>query len=254
MSRIKVFLDTSVLLSAFGGARISGAQSFVLTTDEVERITFEKCVFECFLAFRGVGGKKPDEGRQDWAQRFLLRDGDPVPLGNATGKLHRGSLHAAHYWTGQAEEAQWAMAGSFDEYMEEIKKVVRKEDWLLAGDEWKHLQGIFENHRRYQSLFVEFKTFLAEHSVRVMDYEDIYAKSRQPWRLMTMEGLSQRSTIPNEDFEIVVAGLLAEPDFFVSTDRRLLVASASIEANLKRCDFIHLDDVRSYIASRCAEG
>lgn len=87
-----------------------------------------------------------------------------------------------------------------------------------------------------------------------LEHAAIYAKSRQPWRSMAMEGLSQRSTIPNEDFEIVVAGLLAEPDVFVSTDRRLLVATASIEANIRRCDFIHLDDVRSYIASRCAEG
>lgn len=252
MLKPTVFLDTSVLLTAFGNVRNGGAPSFILHTDAVARTTFEKCVFECFLAFRGVGGKKPDEGRQDWAQRFLRLEGDPVPLGDAAGKLHFGSLSAAHYWTGQADEAQWVLPESFEEYMEEIERYVRPEEWDQAEEIWGNLQKIFENHRRYQRLFGEFKAFLSKHDIQVIGYEAIYTQAKQSWRMMTMEGLSQRSTIPNEDFEIVVAALLSEPEAFVSTDRRLLAATASIEANLKRCNFIHLSETQQYVESLCA--
>lgn len=247
MSQVKVFLDTSVLLTAFGAIRNGGAASYLLTTDKAERITFEKCLFESFLAFRGVGGKKPDEGRQDWARRFLKKEGDPIPLGEAAGKLHSGCFQMAHYWTGQAEEAMYALPTTFDEYMDEIKRFVRQEDWGRAKKDWESYQHIFANHYRFQALFEEFRIFLADHRVSVTSYEDIYSESRQSWRFMIMEGLSQRSTVPNEDFEIVAAALLSEPNAFVSADKRLLVASASIEANLRRCDFIHLVHAQQYI-------
>lgn len=254
MPKPTVFLDTSVLLTAFGNSRNGGMPSFILDTDSVARTTFEKCVFECFLAFRGVGGKKPDEGRQDWAQRFLRLEGDPVPLGEAAGKLHFGCLKAAHYWTGQAEEAQYTLPESFEEYMADVKRHVRAEEWDQASEIWGNLQKIFENHRRYLMLFAEFKMFLSKHHIQVLGYESLYTQAKMPWRMMTMEGLSQRSTIPNEDFEIVVAALLSEPEVFVSTDRRLLAATASIEANLKRCNFIHLSETREYVESLLAQG
>jgi hypothetical protein len=254
MEKLTALLDTSVLLTAFGSIRNGGSKSFIFSTDAVQRTTFEKCIFESFLAFRGVGGKKPDEGRQDWAKRFLRLEGDPVPLSDAAGKLHFGSIHAAHYWTGQADESQWVLPESFDEYMADVKKHVRPEEWDQAAEIWGNLQNIFDNHRRFQRLFAEFRTFLSDHDVLVISHEDLYTLERRPWRFMTMEGLSQRSTIPNEDFEIVVAALLSEPDLFVSTDRRLLTATASIEANLRRCDFVHLSEVEAYIQSRSAQG
>ena len=222
MPTLSVFLDTSVLLTVFGNIRNGSHKPFILNTGGLRRLTFEKCVFECFLAFRGVGGKKPDEGRQDWAKRFLRLEGDPVPLSEAAGKLHFGSINAAHYWTGQADEAQWTLPESFEEYMVDVKKHVRPEDWDQAAEIWGNLQNIFDNHRRYLKLFSDFKMFLANHDISILSHEDLYTKEKQPWRQMTMEGLSQRSTIPNEDFEIVVAALLSESDLFISTDQRLL--------------------------------
>lgn len=251
MPRLTAFLDTSVLLTAFGNCRNGASAPFILSSDTIDRVTFEKCVFECFLAFRGVGGKKPDEGRQDWARRFLRLDGDPVPLSEAAGKLHFGSLPAAHYWTGQADEAQWILPDSFDEYMADVKAHVRPEEWGQAEEIWGNLQKIFDNHRRYQQLFSEFRAFIHSHDVKVISHEDLYTKDKQPWRYMTMEGLSQRSTVPNEDFEIVVAALLSKPDIFVSVDKRLLAATASIEANLRCCNFLHLGEVENYVQANC---
>ncbi|WP_347274319.1 hypothetical protein [Candidatus Kuenenia sp.] len=250
MKQVKTFLDTSVLLSVFGKVRNGSGRSYIIDTDQVERVTFEKCIFECFLAFRGVGGKKPDEGRQDWAKRFLRCKDDPIPLGDATGKLHAGSLIAAHYWVGQVDEAQWSVPETFDAYMGCVKKYVSKEDWPEAASDWEKFQRVFANHRRYQALFSEFRYFLSECGVFVLSYEILYEKSRQPWRLQTMEGVSQRSTVPSEDFEIVIAALLSEVDVFVSADRRLLTAAASIETNLKSCDFVHLEDIKSYIEAQ----
>lgn len=249
MPTLSVFLDTSVLLTVFGNIRNGSHKPFILNTGGLRRLTFEKCVFECFLAFRGVGGKKPDEGRQDWAKRFLRLEGDPVPLSEAAGKLHFGSINAAHYWTGQADEAQWTLPESFEEYMVDVKKHVRPEDWDQAAEIWGNLQNIFDNHRRYLKLFSDFKMFLANHDISILSHEDLYTKEKQPWRQMTMEGLSQRSTIPNEDFEIVVAALLSESDLFISTDQRLLKATVSIEANIKRCSFVHLSEVQTYVQS-----
>jgi len=243
------FLDTSVLLTVFGNIRNGCHKPFILDTKGLTKLTFEKCVFECFLAFRGVGGKKPDEGRQDWAKRFLRVDGDPVPLSEAAGKLHFGSIDAAHYWTGQADEAQWVLPESFDEYMADVRRHVHPEEWDHAAEIWGNLQKIFNNHRRYLKLFSDFKMFLADHDISIISHEDLYTKERQRRRQITMEGLSQRSTIPNEDFEIVVAALLTEPDLFVSTDQRLLTATASIEANLRRCAFVHLSEVQTYVGS-----
>ena len=254
MTRPTVFLDSSVLLTAFGPMRNGGKTSFILDTDSVTRTTFEKCVFECFLIFRGVGGNKSNEGRQDWAQRFLRLEGDPVPLGEAIGKLHFGSPIAAHFWTGQAEEAQFTLPESFEEYMSDVKRYVPKEEWDQASKQWENIQKIFENHRRYLKLFADFRMFLSEHNINLISYESVYKKEKMPSRLMTMEGLSQRSTIPNEDFEIIVAALLSESDAFVSTDKRLLKATASIEANLKRCNFIHLNEVREYVESLQVKG
>ena len=166
------------------------------------------------------------------------------------GKIHKGSIFEAHYWVGQADEAQYALPKSYELYMEKIKKYVCKEDWEAAELDWETYQKIFENHRKYQSLFAEFRGFLESIDCLVVSYEKLYKQSEYRRRLQVMEGLSQRSTIPSEDFEIVAATLLSECGAFVTTDRRLLKATASIEGNIKTCDFIHLDEVKHYVESK----
>ena len=145
MKKITAFLDTSVLLSVFGRMRNGHKQSYIVDTNALERITFEKCIFESYQAFREIGGKKPDEGRQDWAKRFLLEKIDPIPLGEAVGKLHEGSLMLAHHWIGQTEEAQFSMSETFDKYMERVRRYVRKEDWEIAAADWEKFQNVFVN-------------------------------------------------------------------------------------------------------------
>lgn len=248
MKKITAFLDTSVLLSVFGRMRNGHKQSYIVDTNALKRITFEKCIFESYQAFRGIGGKKPDEGRQDWAKRFLLKEIDPIPLGDAVGKLHGGALMLAHYWVGQSDEAQFSMPETFDKYMERVRKYVRKEDWEIAAADWEKFQAVFINHYRYQLLFAEFQCFLSDYEVSVITYEKLFGIYELLGCLQkTMTGISQRSTIPSEDFEIVVAALLSNAEIFVTTDRRLLTSATSIEANLKTCDFVHLDDVKNYV-------
>ncbi|MCG5509684.1 hypothetical protein [Ectothiorhodospira lacustris] len=221
-----------------------------MDSQDFKRITFEKCTYESYLAFRGIGGKKPDEGRQDWANRFLKKESDPIPLGDAAGKLHQGSIFHAHYWVGQADETQYVLPENYDQYMERVKRYVRKEDWDAASLDWEKYQLIFQNHRKYQLLFSEFRGFLETIQCAVTSYEELYRQSEYLRRLEIMEGISQRSTIPNEDFEIVVAALLSECNAFVTMDHRLLKAAASIEANIKTCVFIHLDEVKEYAKSK----
>jgi hypothetical protein len=67
-----VFLDTSDLLSGFAAYRTKGYElPYCMTDLQAKRYTFEKCVYEAYTAFRGVGGKRPDEGRGNWAQKHL---------------------------------------------------------------------------------------------------------------------------------------------------------------------------------------
>ena len=239
---MKVFFDTSVLLAAFGPYRSTGNIPEIFRLPNVSRVTFEKCLFECYLAFRGVGGKKPDEGRQDWATRFLRKEGDPIPVGDSAGKLHKGSIHLAHIWVGNADEAQYALPETFDEYYENVRKYVREADWPMARVEWDSMQLIIQNHHRFQRLFVEFDAFLHECAIDVISYEALFLPATISHRMMVMGGLSKRSSIPSEDFEIAAAGLLSGADVFVSSDTRFLRASASIEGNIRRCWFVHFDN------------
>lgn len=249
MNKITAFLDTNVLLSVFGGFRNGRNSSYIIDSNIINRITFEKCIFESYLAFRGIGGKKPDEGRGDWAKRYLNKESDPIPLGNAIGQLHQGSLFLAHFWVGQADESQYALPENYEEYMEDIQKHICEEDWKVASADWEKYQKIIMNHNRYQILFSEFRDFLEILNCCVISYEELYKQANYHCRLRIMESMSIRSTIPSEDFEIVVAALVSKPDIFVTTDRRLITASMSIEQNIRFCDFVHLNDVNDYVKS-----
>ena len=68
---------------------------------ENQRFTFEKCSDEAYIAFRGVGGKKPSEGRGDWAKRFLSESGAPQPLEKLAGKYHGDNIGYALFWANQ---------------------------------------------------------------------------------------------------------------------------------------------------------
>lgn len=243
-----VFLDTSVLLTMFGTARVDGATSRLLATPTA-KMTFEKCVYEAYLAFRGVGGKKPDEGRADWARRYLTQPGDPIPLAEAAGRIHGGSLRDAHYWVGQADEAQWATPETTDEWDDEIRRFVSAGDSSEGRALWRRCRAAIDNHRRYERLFAEFRTFLARHEIEVRSYEQLYRPEGYGRRFEVMNGISERSTIPSEDFEIVVAALLSGAELFVTTDTRLLAATLSIEQNLRSCDFAHLSEAVSAISA-----
>lgn len=88
--QLVVFVDTAALLPAFA-SHLNGSAAPLpafLADAGVTRVTFEKCVFEAYMALRGVGGKKPDEGRNDWAQRHLREGHKDVTLDSLVSRLH----------------------------------------------------------------------------------------------------------------------------------------------------------------------
>src|SRR6266699_13458 len=97
----KVFLDTNVLLKGFAASRSKKTLPAYITDPSTRRYTFEKCVFEAYMAFRGIGGRKPDEGRGDWAQRNLRAESDPTPINTLAGQIHGGDNELAFLWINQ---------------------------------------------------------------------------------------------------------------------------------------------------------
>jgi len=104
MEPLVVFLDTSVLLKAFSIFRNEGALPDYITDKTTQKYTFEKCIFEAYMAFRGVGGKKPDEGRGDWAQRNLKQETDPKSMGDLGNLFHEKDQQYAFFWSNQILE------------------------------------------------------------------------------------------------------------------------------------------------------
>lgn len=99
----RVFLATSVLLKAFSATRKQAPLPAFLTDADAERLTFEKSVYEAYLAFRGIGGKKPDEGRGRWAERNLDPAVDPLSLSRRANRFHGQDVAVAHLWVNLIE-------------------------------------------------------------------------------------------------------------------------------------------------------
>jgi len=228
----RVFLDTSVLLKALSATRKQAPLPGFLTDADAERLTFEKCVYEAYLAFRGIGGKKPDEGRGRWAERNLDPAADPLPLSQLANRFHGQNLASAHLWVNLIEEAAADLEG--DE--EWIHQTVKKEDRPAALAELQHRRELAQDTGRFWRLCTEFRQVLHAHRVRVLSYLEVFSlqapsvgSSCDPRML---DGLFQSVTLPAEDFEIVYAALRADADLFVTDDHRLRRSSFSLGLHL----------------------
>ena len=210
---LQVFVDTSVLLKAFAYWRIRKCIPSYLSDTEVRRVTAEKCVFEAYMAFRGIGGKKPDEGRQDWAHRHLKAEHDPKPLDYLISKYHMGNSYLAHYWMNQIEEAN-ASFGSHG----------RDND----------LDELITQHDQYEALCGEFRSFLVILGITVVPYMTTFAHAAPDKEMVPpteLDRFVRSTTIPSEDFEILYAALRAKVDVFLTEDARLQTCSASLGLN-----------------------
>jgi hypothetical protein len=231
--RPRVFLDTNVLLPGFAAWR-AGNPPLYLADDRVAKLSFEKCVFESYMAFRGVGGKKPDEGRHNWAITHLKDVYDPRPVAHLTSRYHEDSPEHALFWLNHI--TGW-------EPLDFAKKYLRKEDWeAWAEDEAKRFK-LKENFIRFQQLCDEFRQMLQQCHVELLAFAQVFGTMPSPWideerRLSgswhpyVLDGLARDTAIPSEDFEIVVAAMAAEARLFLTNDKRLIRCAWSLGDNL----------------------
>jgi hypothetical protein len=229
----RVFLDTTVLLKAFSASRKQAPLPAFLTDAAAERLTFEKCIYEAYLAFRGVGGKKPDEGRGRWAGQNLASGVDPSPLSHLANRYHGGSTSRAHFWLNFIEEAAADLEG--DE--QRITEMVSSEGQPGALAELQARRELNADAGRSRRLCADFYKMLEAHQVRVLAYLEVFSPSTSQLETVNcdprvLDALFQSVTLPAEDFEIVYAAMRAGADLFVTDDHRLRRCSFSLGLNL----------------------
>lgn len=223
----------TVLLKAFSATRKGFPLPAFMTDPGAERLTFEKCVYESYLAFRGVGGKKPDEGRGRWAQMNFDPAADPLSLSHLANRFHGGSTSRAHFWLSFIEEAAADLAG--DE--ETIHEMVSEEGRPEALAELAARRDLSRDHARFLRLGRDYWRLLDRHEVTLFTYMDVFSpKALGPGPNTCdprmLDGLFQSVTVPAEDFEIVYAALRADADLFVTEDKRLRKCSFSLGLHL----------------------
>jgi len=230
--RLKVFIDTNVLLKGFLAHRTNSVMPDCFTDHDAERYTFEKCVYEAYMAFRGVGGKKPDEGRGDWAERYLRMEDDPSPIGKLISQYHGGSREMAPFWINQILEAMGSIG-----YFEERLRYASDEDYqkqvveILEG-----LRGLAKERCNFEDLCWDFVEFIRSYGVTELPYATVFnikeyyadkniAHNAGPDLL---DGFVRETALPSEDFEIVYAALRIGADIFVTDDARLRICARSL--------------------------
>lgn len=237
MSELRVFLDTNVLLKAFlnyrkfkkGTIDFSDIQLFA-NDKETLKFTFEKCLYECFLAFRGIGGKKPDEGRGDWADRFLNSLNDPKTVSKLISQFHGDSKGLAFFWLNHIESlryyefgkhACWIKDNEKEKYLEEQAK---QKELLLQRD-------LFLN------LCDDFYDMIDFFEIKILSYMEIFGNHTRNDLLISFNFPSMLSTfvqntaIPSEDFEIIYSAERIGADIFVTDDKKLITCSKSLGLN-----------------------
>jgi len=256
MYKFKVFLDTNVLLKGFVAFREGQLRNFdgiddidaetfkriwfsgpiYMRDPSTYRYTFEKCVYEAYMAFRGIGGKKPDEGRGRWAETHLKNDDDPSPLGKLASQLHSGNIALTHYWIQHILEAQWGI----HVFKEMLAVAQSPESQARIIENLTLIKRLLEENQKYEALCKEFYTFLQMCNVNVLPYMMVFANDRlfsefsESGCSITpalLDSFARETTIPSEDFEIVYAAMRLGPDLFVTDDKRLVTSAQSLGPN-----------------------
>lgn len=200
------------------------------------RYTFEKCIYEAYLAFRGIGGKKPDEGRGRWAQSHLRRAGDPAPIGRLASELLCGDIPWIHYWINHVLEAQWGTQAIEHILARDLDEAGRTR-FLTA---LRIIKRLSEENRKYEALCDEFSLFLEVCGVHILTYTWVFDQqtffSERDAHLCSvspacLDGFVRETTIPAEDFEIVYAAMRLGADLFLTDDSRLTICARSLGCN-----------------------
>lgn len=255
--KAKVFFDTTVLLKSFLYFRslefgetlfkdIPLHLHFVLQLHDDESLktlpsylrdndtqlfTFEKCIYEAYLAFRGVGGKKPDEGRGDWANRHLRLPTDPKPLAKLATEFHGQNNDYAFFWVNQIEE--FYGSGRMGIHGEEIQKLLQQKYYF---------EDLCDDFHR----MLKFFNFTVLYYMEVFgnDTDERFISAHVPSML---DSFNRMTAIPSEDFEIVYAAERIGADIFITDDKRLISCSKSLGSGsyLGPSAFCRSDDYQS---------
>jgi hypothetical protein len=194
MFKFKVFLDTNVLLKGFVAFREGQLRNFsgvdcvdietfkktwfsgpiYMRDTSAHRYTFEKCIYEAYMAFRGIGGKKPDEGRGRWAEAHLRNDDDPATLGKLASQLYNGNIVLTHYWINHILEAQWGT-----HMLEEMLSAAHNpESQARIIEDLKLIRHLMEENYKYEAICNEFYTFLQICNVTVLSYMTVFTNEK----------------------------------------------------------------------------
>jgi len=238
MKKAKVFLDTNVLLKSFlsfrrlnDGNLEKSKMPLYLIDNETEKFTFEKCIYEAYLAFRGIGGKKPDEGRGDWANRFLKELDDPDSISKLISKFHGDNKGYAFYWVNQIE-------GVDPKSMKDDISYVRDEDKKHFEKNINKLEELKLQREFYLNLCDDFTLMIQRFGITTLPYIQIFGEVKSTGDLISFESPSsldsfvRRTAIPSEDFEIVFSAERIGADIFVTDDKKLITCSKSLGLNL----------------------
>jgi hypothetical protein len=207
-----------------------------MVDSESIRFTFEKCIFEAYMAFRGVGGKKPSEGRGDWAQRYLQSNDDPKALKELANKFHDDNIAYALYWTNNI------LGFSPTRYAEAISRYIRPDEAEEAYQDLDELTALKKQSILFDNLCHSFREMLAENDISVLPYLQVFqADDRWIEKMGIMpsglanpcilDTFAKESIIPSEDFEIVFAASRICADIFVTDDNHLRKCALSLGTN-----------------------
>jgi hypothetical protein len=234
-NKLIVFLDTSVLLQAFAGYHHNHELPSFMNDQETRRFTFEKCIYEAYMTFLGIGGKKPSEGRGDWAPRHLKGEDDPKSVNYLASKFHDGDMPLAFFWTNHidgVEPDNYANITFGDTHSEQTEKFHQYLDDL---SELKNQRWLFE------TLCDEFRKLLKENNVNILSYMDIFGDDytwasnlgidRIALDASTLDSFARNTVIPSEDFENVFAASRIFADIFVANDNELIKHAWSLGVN-----------------------
>jgi len=220
---MKIFLDTNILLKAFA-KYLTKSNSSQYLNSKYQLYTFEKCKSECYMAFRGVGGKKPDEGRGDWASRHLRKDIYPAQLSKIASKYFDGDTAYASYSINHIEEEYF----SLDESM--IKYITEKEH-IKFYEYNNKIRELYNEKNKFDSLINEFETFLEINNVKVLYYFQIFTLDNTQ-NVIHFNEFCKNTVIPSEDLEIIYSALIEKVDIFLTIDKKLKKLLASLGQNL----------------------
>lgn len=237
MKKAKVFLDTSVLLKGFLSYRklvtqdidISQMQDFISDTDTI-KFTFEKCIYEAYLAFRGVGGKKPSEGRGNWAQNFLKSSDDPKPLSHISSKFHDDNNPRAFFWANNINTI-------VVEELERSINLINNSDKAKFLEEQEKLRHLVRNNNLFLSLCDDFNQMIRFFEIRELSYFEVFGRNEETDLFLSftlptsLNSFCRETAIPSEDFEILYAAERIGADLFVTDDNGLIGCSTSLGLN-----------------------